>query len=174
MTNVERTGRRSLAYSAWHRTLTSAGRPELGFLDIDWIEFCSADGCKRRLAIMELAFDDGRQDGKYAGQTEKLARDSNTPGYLVLYHTDTGGQLDAVRARCLWPTPQADFTTYTPQRWATVLFGLRTCHPLRTAAQAAQQEAPHSHSWLAKDRYGLNVCSVCDEIYVPPKLTVAS
>lgn len=67
---------------------------------------------------------------KYAGQTQRLAKDSSTPAYLVLYHKDGRGRVDGLRVRQLWPKDEHEFTRYTPDQWAERLFALRRCHPL--------------------------------------------
>lgn len=159
MSNVERSGVRAgrpvNAYSRWHRTLTPTGTPELGFLDIDWVEFCSYRGCKRRLAIFELAFevDDGAQDDKNAWQTQMLARDSHTPAFVVLYHTREArdpGTVSYLRVRQLWPDEETAYTRFAPDKWSERLFALRKCHPLRRLAIVPKQ-INHTHGYQAAD-----------------------
>lgn len=128
MTNRERTGFRDGAYSAWHRKLDD----RLSFLDVDWIERC--DACKRILAVYELAYDNGHQDGKAAWATKRLAQGQSdgrgsAKGYVVLYQTQ-GVRVTGFRVRQVHPREQADFTAYTPDEWAQQLYALRWCHPI--------------------------------------------
>lgn len=131
---------RDLAYSAWHRQLDN----RLSFLDIDWIERC--DACKRPLAVCELAFDNGSQDGHAFYTTQRVARaldmadrEGTVRGFLVLYSKDSSGRINAFRVRELHPRESADFTRRTPEEWAQLLYRLRWCHPL---AQGVDELAP--------------------------------
>lgn len=157
MSNVERSGARAgspvNAYSRWHRSLTRPGSPDLGFLDIDWIEYCSAPGCKRRLAIHELAFDNGDQDHKNAWQTQRLGRDSRTPAFVVLYHTREErdpGTIDYLRVRELWPREEHEYTRFALDTWTERLFRLRECHPLRRLTIVPKAKS-HVHGYARVD-----------------------
>ena len=129
MTNRERTGWRDYAYSAWHRSLSDS----LSFMDVDWIEWCKT--CYKRLAIYELAVDNGKNDGKQCWVTRELAKSANLKGFLVLYSKDQDSRITSFRVRQLAPAEQTEFTIYTPDQWAERLYALRWCHPLTRQAQ---------------------------------------
>lgn len=124
MTNVEVTGWRDQAYSEWHRTLPDS----LGFIDIDWIEWCSA--CFKRLAVYELAVDNGKNDTKKCSITRGIASALGVKGFLVLYRKDRYKRIDRFRVRELAPVERNAFTTLTPDEWADRLYALRWCHPV--------------------------------------------
>lgn len=146
MTNRERTGWRDHAYSVWHRELSDS----LSFMDIDWIEWCKT--CYRRLAVYELAVDNGRNDDKQCWVTRELAKSANLKGFLVLYTRERNGLITKFRVRDLAPREADEFTVYTPDQWADRLYALRWCHPLsKPKPQAPSVE--HLHAW-AKDDLG--------------------
>lgn len=124
MSNFERTDWRDAAYSHWHRSLSDS----LSFMDIDWIEWCKT--CYRRLAIYELALDNGKKDGKECWVTRELAKSAGIKGFLVLYSKNRSGQIAGFRVRQLAPSEQTEFTRYAPSEWADYLYRLRWCHPV--------------------------------------------
>lgn len=145
MTNRERSDWRDRAYSKWHRELDD----RLSFLDVDWIERC--DGCKRPLAVCELAVDTGRDDKAYY-TTQRLAkaldavdRQGTVRGYVVLYTKGRTGSIIGFRVREVHPRDTA-FYALTPDQWAERLYRLRWCHPV-TPAERPVVSSSHIHGY---------------------------
>lgn len=160
MSNVERTGWRDYAYSAWHRSLSDS----LSFMDIDWIEWCKT--CFKRLAVYELAVDNGRNDQKQCWVTREIAKAAGLKGFLVLYTKDRDNHISRFRVRELAPRESGEFIVYTPEQWADKLYALRWCHPVaRPPTDIRLAPAAHLHGW-ARDPSGEWVCAYCGVAFV--------
>ena len=79
MSQEERTYKRDLTFSQWHRTLGS-GCPAI---DVDWLEYCP---CNKILALIEDARDGGQRKSSY--KTAALAKLAGVPAYVVLYQAE--------------------------------------------------------------------------------------
>ena len=105
-------------------------------IDIDvtlYVEY--DDRTKDPLALCELARD-VEQEHKPATVTSNLARlctSRTLPAYLVLYKLadalnpadETCHDIISFRVKRLWPKPDTEWVTYTPQEWAERLLKLR-------------------------------------------------
>ena len=80
MTRFERTGRRDLTYSSWHRGIEPYTQSNLPYVDLDAVEYCRK--CDEPLALVELAQDVG-QEFKATTVMRKLAAKAGLPAYLV-------------------------------------------------------------------------------------------
>jgi len=135
----EKYGTRSLAYSAWHRH-KSTGRyvgiekaQTLAMIDVDHVIYVEYDNdTKEPVALIEEARDIG-QSYKCATVTQSLARKANLPALLVLW---TAGEspnpaaphlpdIEQFRVKRLWPAPESQWRTLTPQEYADMLLRLR-------------------------------------------------
>jgi hypothetical protein len=142
----EQTHRRSLAYSAFHRTLRIAKllrndyrlAQSLTTVDIDvclWIEW--DEGYKQVIALLEVAIDNGH---KTATILQDLARRANVPAYVVLYTEaatlnpvdPTVPDIARFRLRRLHPNPERAYRIYTPEEYAWFLVHLRESQVQRT------------------------------------------
>jgi len=139
MVQEEKYGKRSLAYSAWHRRLSIARHigiedaQLLAMIDLDarlWVEY--DDTSKEPLALIELARDVG-QDYKSATVTRKLAQRADIPALLVLYtlaevpNPADEQQLDIsqFRIRRLCPKECTVWKTLSPKEYAETLLEVR-------------------------------------------------
>lgn len=136
MSFAERTGKRDLSYSAWHRPASIQrfiGRiaaQELMMVDIDAVE-CVAR-TREPVAMCETAIDIG-QEIKPSTVTLKVARACNVPCFTVLYSLakranpadDHWLDIDQFRVKRIDSDIDADWTIYTPTEWARILCTLR-------------------------------------------------
>ena len=128
MSMHERTGKRDLTYSAWHRPeslkqyLGNYQAQQLHVIDIDWCEYCPR--CYMPLALIETQH--GDRPPKRAYVTERLAQLLGIPLWSVSYITDTDGTIIAFRRQILWP--KAPEERVTPALYARWLADLRTGH----------------------------------------------
>lgn len=139
MAQEERYGNRDLTYSAWHRRMSTArfvGIEQaqlLAMIDMDvslYVEY--DDRTKVPLVLIETARDVG-QAIKPATVTQKLAEKASLPAYCVLWKPDDKANpadsswLDIVQFRIkrLWPRPERDWRTITPEEYAKGLLDAR-------------------------------------------------
>ena len=76
MSDEERTYKRDLTFSQWHRRLGS----RCPAINIDWLEYCP---CHNLLAVIEDAYDTGAEKNSY--KTAALANQAHIPAWTVLY-----------------------------------------------------------------------------------------
>lgn len=136
---AERTGKRELVYSAWHRQesirryipIVDAAR--LGMVDIDALEY-EADNGNSPVALIETALDRG-QMFKPAHATAKLAERAGIPAYVVLFTPSDRanprsrfGEPDIERFRVAPALDQTSTTweVMTPSEYAQFLVDLRS------------------------------------------------
>lgn len=139
MAHEEKYGTRDLAYSVWHRRLSTRRfvgiekAQTLCMIDADvgvWVEY--EDENKVPLALVETAMDVG-QKYKTATVTANLARMADIPAYVVLYKlgdqknpaNQDWNDIELFRVKRLWPKPENDWRSLTPQQWAESLVRLR-------------------------------------------------
>lgn len=86
MSAKERTGKRDLTYSGWHRVasirrygLSARDAARLGMIDVDACEYCAC--CGEPLALIETQVSDGKP--KQAPVTARLAALAGIPAYSV-------------------------------------------------------------------------------------------
>lgn len=148
---TERYGFRSAEYSSWHRTaslrrfLGAELASSISVIDVDhaiWVEH--ADGSKEPLALIETARDVG-QNWKATSVIRHLAMRANLPAYCVLFtpaDVPNGGDgrsadIESFRVRRVWPDPEKDWRTLTPQRWAETLLLIRARGAARLDAETS-------------------------------------
>lgn len=119
MSREERTGRRDLTYSAWHRdAFPNNGSTNDGtMIDLDDVEYCCR--CRMVLAVIEVARTSARSTPylKPALVTMDLARRLNVPGFVLQYRTSApctceaqlaadcpGHDIEAFYVERLWPS----------------------------------------------------------------------
>lgn len=129
MSMDERSGKRSLTYSAWHRP--NSIRRFLGIrvaswltvIDIDWCEYCGS--CKEPVALIETQ--EGNRPPKDAPVMRRLAEKAGIPAYSVSYVVE-----DAliVEFRCRELVPGAVEQRLSEQEYADFLVSLRCCHSI--------------------------------------------
>jgi hypothetical protein len=142
MSQEERTGKRDLTYSKWHRRMSTrrfVGIEDaqlLAMIDLDASLFVEYDdGTKEPLALCEIARDTG-QSHKTATVTTKLAmrtRDPVVPAYLILYMVGRNANpaypeefdIERFRVKRLWPNPYNEWRIATPEKWCKFLLRLR-------------------------------------------------
>jgi len=124
MTRWERTGKRDLTYSRWHRNIEPMDRNSLPYIDIDAVEYCPI--CKQPLALLELAEDVG-QEYKATTVLRKLAELSGLPAFLVFYRKDQSGRIVHFRLRQVSPIYK-DWKSLTPNEYVAFLYYLRAEH----------------------------------------------
>lgn len=142
MSQEERYGARSRAYSAWHRrrsTRRFVGIEKaqlLAMIDLDgvsWVEY--DDQTKEPIILVETARDVG-QACKPSTVTRAVAKRCVPvlPAYVVLYtESDQPNPADpdcpditAFRVKRIWPEPVTAWRTFKPQEWAQMLVEIRT------------------------------------------------
>jgi len=132
-------GTRDRTYSAWHRR-KSTGRfigiekaQLLAMIDLDASIYVEYDnGIKDPLALIETAQDVG-QIYKAATVTKKLAQRASLPCFVVLYTKSENqnpadnnwNDIDSFRVKRLWPKPEYQWRTVTPQEWSETLLKMR-------------------------------------------------
>lgn len=138
MTLLERTHRRDLSYSAWHRPpsvaryLDRRQADDLAMIDVDCVEYDRATG--QPLALIELARDIG-QRSKCASVTARLAELAGLPAVTALYRLSDEENpaapgypdIESVRYRLVAPRRlrQTEWTRCTPDEWCRRLAALR-------------------------------------------------
>lgn len=132
-------GTRDRTYSAWHRR-KSTGRfigiekaQLLAMIDLDASIYVEYDnGTKDPLALIETAQDVG-QTYKTATVTKKLAQRASLPCFVVLYTKSESenpadnnwNDIESFRVKRLWPKPEYQWRTLTPQEWSETLLKMR-------------------------------------------------
>lgn len=117
-------------------------------IDLDaalYIEFDSRS--RTPLALIETARDVG-QEWKVATVTKNLACRADLPAYTVLYviserHNPadpTAADIERFRIKRLWPHPEMNWRTLTPEQWAVGLLKIRTWATRRLDLVAANDE----------------------------------
>jgi len=152
--DTERFGFRSAEYSSWHRTaslrryLGEDLASTLSTVDLDnaiWIEH--SDGAKEPLLLIETALD-VEQEWKATSVIRQLARRANLPAYVVLYkparHPNSGdarfNDIERFRVKRVWPDPDGDWITLSPQQWAERLLVIRARGAARLDNEARQSQ----------------------------------
>jgi len=135
----EKYGTRDRSYSAWHRRLSTrryVGIEKaqlLAMIDLDASLFVEYDdGNKEPIALIETACDVG-QKYKCATVTTNLAKRANLPCFVVLYSlSSTANPADkewkdikSFRVKRLFPKPEKEWRTMTPEKWAMNLLKMR-------------------------------------------------
>lgn len=151
MSQEERHGERDLSYSAWHRVRSIARfvGPEkaqsLKMVDQDVTLYLELDSTTREpLALVEVAIDVG-QNAKPASTMARLAARCNLPAYVALYKLS--GQpnpadrrqfdIERFRVRRVWPAPEHQWRSLTPEEWANGLLQIRSWSAARLDIEAA-------------------------------------
>lgn len=155
MSTNERTGKRDLTYSAWHRAGNLAKHLEPVFahiadhrartraalvaasrctmIDVDGVEYCSA--CSTPLALIELKHE--KASTKTTTVLEHLGELALLPVYLVEYFTDVDGAISGYRVALRYPEHEAP-GLMTPNDYARFVLGIHeephTCTAQRSVA----------------------------------------
>jgi hypothetical protein len=119
VSRFERTGHRSLTYSAWHRTLPD----DWPYIDIDACEYCAQ--CLTPLLLLEVTYDTGRW--KPARVLGALAARARVPA-LVLYYQAQAGRITGFRLRRIWPPGAPQERVLTVAAFVAGLRQLRRRH----------------------------------------------
>jgi hypothetical protein len=129
VSSEERTGRRDLTYSGWHRedVIRSYGLTRyqawlLGLIDIDGCEYCRH--CREPLVLIETQV--SARAPKPAPVTAVLAKRAGIPAYSVSIEL-VGGEPVMFRFRRLEP-PLDTIKEMEPREFAWWLLSLRTEH----------------------------------------------
>lgn len=123
MSAKERTGKRCLAYSRWHR---EQGR-ELAAIDIDFVEYCVY--CNEPLALVETTRDVG-QGYKATTVTQALAQKAGLEVWLVYYSVEGEEgkeKVTRVRVQRVYPG-KTKIVFATPEQWRVRLLKMRSEH----------------------------------------------
>ncbi len=132
MSNEERTGRRSLLYSGWHRPSSITryvGRlaaAKLCMIDVDACEYCCY--CRTPLALIETQESNGKP--KAAPVTATLARMAGIPAFSVSVQVNQTGLVSEIVGFCVQMiTPQLGaIVRMNCAEYATWLLALRGPH----------------------------------------------
>jgi hypothetical protein len=130
MSSRERTGRRDLTYSGWHREenfaalgLSRCEAWEVGAINIDWCEYCRY--CGLPLALIEDQVSE--HDPKAAPVMAQLATMAGLPAFSVSVVLDDTDCIASFRVRRVQPyDPQV--IVMSPPDYARWLHGLRKRH----------------------------------------------
>ena len=129
MSDRERTGARSLVYSAWHRVeslcmfMSRRWAYELGMIDIDGCEYCRH--CYKPLALIETQV--SLNDPKNAAVTAKLANMAGIAAYSVSIAINES-EIEGFKVKRLEPPTTAAVEWKSPAEYADFLLGLRADH----------------------------------------------
>jgi len=132
----ERTGRRDLTYSGWHRPesirrygLTARQVYEMAMIDVDACEYCPH--CREPLALIETQVSD--RDPKLAPVMARLATMAGIPAYSVSIAFGDQEAIAFFRVRRLAPARDV-VKVYLPHEYAYWLHEMREQHtcPRRT------------------------------------------
>jgi hypothetical protein len=149
----ERFYQRDLTYSLWHRRRSvsryvgSESAQLLSMCDVDcvlWLEYDYQD--KRPLALIETAMDVG-QSHKPATAIRNLAVRAKVPAYLCLYSkanyanpSETRcNDISGFRVKRLWPDPEHEWRSLSPQEWASALLRIRSWQARKLDQEAAEE-----------------------------------
>lgn len=135
MSQNERSGKRDLLYSAWHRArsirrwLTPRDAHSCGVIDIDWCEFCVF--CSQPLALIETQRSSNQP--KPAKVTVALAQLAGLEAFSVSYvptqgKLHDGEDIASFRVRQLWPLGSIEVAELEPGEYASWLCALRLGH----------------------------------------------
>lgn len=144
MSDEERTGKRDLTYSRWHRRRSLAQyidmdrANEVHQIDIDWCEYYFA--CKLPIALIETQ--QSKAPPKPARVTSELARMAGIDAYSVSYRTNEAGEITGFARSQLVPIV-TKAVEETPTEYARWLWMLRVAH---------QQECEVQAPWRALER----------------------
>lgn len=132
----ERTGKRDLSYSHWHRGHWDGGPAKSStYQDIDGLEYCK--GCGAPLLLVETAIDNGRDRLKGHRPMLALAKLADVPAVLVFYELGLGKWCEydgesfitiaKVTVRYVHPERTAEHVM-TPEEWAREIDQLHEDH----------------------------------------------
>lgn len=154
MSQEERFAGRDHHYGVWHRMksiaryLSSGDAQGLTMVDLDSVLFAEYEHpTKYPLCLVEVGRDIGQD--KPAGVIRKLARLANIPAYVALYTPAANANpaapdwpdIEQFRVQRLWPSPELDWRTLTPEQWARALVRIRGWQLRRIeATEAANDE----------------------------------
>lgn len=133
----ERTGKRDLLYSGWHRTqsirrfLPYRVAATLKVVDIDWCEACH--WCSEPVALIETQESD--RGPKPAVITQNLARLAGLRAFSVSYHRGEDGDIDYFYVKQIAPASPWN-TQMRPEEYAGFLAALRDQHNIDNPACA--------------------------------------
>jgi hypothetical protein len=153
VSDVERTGFRTLIYSWWHRPanmrrfIGPVRAAKLGLIDIDCCEYCAY--CKQPVALVETAHT--TRDPKSAPVTAFLARMAGIPAFSVSYsgsikrshckacgRDKESGEINAFLVQQIQP-PDGWVKRKTPHEYAKWLESLRDGHTCQKQQGQEQQ-----------------------------------
>lgn len=130
MSMGERTNKRDLTYSAWHRPenirryLGVSIAAKLLLIDIDWCEACCF--CSAPLALIETQISNGPP--KEARITARLARMAGIPAFSVsVVLAEDTREIAGFRVRQIMPA-SIEVQERTPSAYANFLWSLRSDH----------------------------------------------
>lgn len=139
MAQEEQYGTRGMEYSSWHRRQSTRrfvgieNAQLLAMIDLDvtlYVEY--DDKTKEPIALIEVAMDIG-QPYKTATVTKKLSEKANIPSIVVLYKLSNNVNpadikcmdIESFRVKRLYPKPEHEWRTLTPQQYAEMLLTVR-------------------------------------------------
>ena len=108
-------------YSEWHRNLQN----KLGYIDIDCVGICLK--CKTPLYLAETTFD-VEQSWKATTTTEKLAKLSNLPSFLIFYKVNDKREVISFRIKQLTPEKYKENVFTETQTWVQAMELLQDRH----------------------------------------------
>ena len=117
-------------YSEWHRNLQN----KLGYIDIDCVGICLK--CKDPLYLAETTFD-VEQSWKATTTTEKLAKLSNLPSFLIFYKVNDKREVISFRIKQLTPEKYKENVFTEPQTWVQAMELLQDRHNFTCAKNGA-------------------------------------
>lgn len=146
MSDHERSGRRDLLYSGWHRPaeirryIGAVKAAQLEMIDVDSLESCPV--CHKPLALGETKNSSKEPSAFSARNTVNLASEAQIPAFVVCYTCICGvtGEKHETREDCdiaefrvqqRWPVLEA-VICMTPNVYAYWLYAFRVDHYRRT------------------------------------------
>ena len=117
-------------YSEWHRNLQN----KLGYIDKDCVGICLK--CKAPLYLAETTFD-VEQSWKATTTTEKIAKLSNLPSFLIFYKVNDKREVISFRIRQLTPEKYKENVFTEPQTWVQAMELLQDRHIFACAKNGA-------------------------------------
>lgn len=175
MTNYDRTGVRSQAYSVWHypkrtgRFMSAREADRLGMVDIDACEYCRK--CSMPLALIETQV--SLNPPKDARVTLQLAELAGLPCYSISVEIAADGEdIAGFKVRRLRPASDT-VLTWTPAEYARFLLRLHedhTCtsaeYPWKTPMTAAEQKRYDAMPAAEADAEASCPCQRCTRVRV--------
>lgn len=140
MSDEERTGKRDLTYSQWHRRSSLSEhigkvRAEcLHMIDVDCCEYCFA--CGEPIALVETQ--KSESNPKPARVTSTLAKMAGIECYSVSYRVDSNDKITSFARKQLVPV-ETKPVEETPEQYARWLWMLRVAHEQECKAPAPWQ-----------------------------------